>query len=151
MQNPVNTFISLGLLISVVGASFYFVSASAPIKPWTGIVDGLFLNPARAEALGLNRENGLLIVTITPDSPADKAGLRGSNGVVTIDGTQVPIGGDIIVSIDGTQINEINDVCGVLAQKQIGDSVRFEISRDSNLQGANVILEELPSGARTTC
>lgn len=151
MHNPVNTFISFGLLISVVGGSFYFVYANAPQKPWTGITDGLFLNPARAEALGLDREQGLLIFTIIQGSPADKAGLRGSSDSVTINETEVPIGGDIIVGMDDSQISRIEDVCAVLAQKQVGDSVRFEVSRDGDLQQANVILEELPPGATTTC
>lgn len=151
MQNPVNTFISFGLLISVVGASFYFVSATALIKPWTGITDGRFLTPAAAEALGLNQEQGFLIFTIAEGSPADRAGLRGSNDVVIKEDRQIPIGGDIIVSMDGRQIIGIDDVCAVLAEKQVGDSVRFEVSSDGNLREANVILEELPPGATTTC
>lgn len=151
MHNPVNSFISVGLLISVVGGSFYYVYATAPIKPWTGITDGGFLTPDAAEMLGLDREQGFLIFTITESSPADKAGLRGSNNVFEIEGRRIPIGGDIVVSMDGRQIVRLDDVCAVLAQKEVGDSVRFEVSRDGNLQETNVILEELPSGATTEC
>jgi len=151
VQNPTNTFISFGLLISVVGGSFYFVSANAPIKPWTGITDGGFLTPDAAEMLGLDQEHGFLIFTITDASPADRAGLRGSDDVFVIEDRQIPIGGDIIVSMDGRQINVIDDVCTVLGQKQVGDSVRFEVSRDGSLRQANVFLEELPPDATTMC
>lgn len=151
MHNPTNTFISFGLLVAVVAGSFYFVSASIPPKPWTGITDGLFLNPARAQALGLDRDQGLLIFTIIEGSPADRAGLRGSNDTVMISDVQVPIGGDIIVSMDGSQINSIQDVCTVLNQKQIGDSVRFEVDRDGTLRHLDSVLEELPPGASTVC
>lgn len=151
MHNPVNTAISFGLLISVVGGSFYFVYATAPPKPWTGITDGGFLTPEAAEVLGLDQERGFLIFTITEASPADRAGLRGSDDVFIMEDRRIPIGGDIVVSMDGRQINVLDDVCGVLAQKQVGDSVRFEVSRDGSLQQANVILEELPPGATTEC
>lgn len=153
MQNPVNTFISFGLLISVVGGSFYFVSATAPIKPWTGITAGATITPEAAETLGLERDRGFLIIAIAPSSPAERAGLIGGSGddPVIINGEQVSVDGDIIVSMDGREINQRADICAVLGQKQVGDSVRFEVSRDGSLQQANVILEELPPGATTTC
>ncbi len=153
MHNPVNTFISLGLLISVVGGSFYYVYATAPIKPWTGITLGLTITPQAAEMLLLGRDDGFLIIAIAPSSPADRAGLRGGSGdnPVIIDGKQVSVDGDIIVSMDGREISQLADICSVLAQKQVGDNVRFEVSRNGSLQQANVTLEELPPGERTTC
>ena len=151
MQNPTNALISFALLISIVGGSFYLASANAPAKLWTGITEGGFLTPEAAEVLGLEQEHGFLIFTITESSPADRAGLRGSDDVFVIEDRQIPIGGDIIVSMDGRPINVIDDVCGALGQKQVGDSVRFGISRDGSLQQANVFLEELPPGATTTC
>ena len=153
MQNPTNAFISFGLLISVVGGSFYFVSANTPIKPWTGITAGAAITPEAAEALGFDRDHGFLIIAIAQSSPADRAGLRGGSGdnPVTINGEQISIDGDIIVSMDGMEIIQRADICAVLAQKQVGDSVRFEVSRDGSLRQANVFLEELPPGAMTTC
>lgn len=153
MHNPINTIISFGLLISVVGGSFYYVYATAPIKPWTGIIAGLTIMPEAAVTLGLERDHGFLIITIAPSSPADRAGLRGGTGdnSVIINGDPVSVDGDIIVSMDGREINQLGDICAVLAQKQVGDSIRFEVSRDGSLQLANVTLEELPPGERTSC
>lgn len=155
MHNPVNTAISFGLLVSVVGGSFFYVYSGGPVElpaePWIGITDGLVVTPAAAEALGLNQQHGLLIFVIAPESPADKAGLRGANNVTVIEGQQVPVGGDIVVSMDDRPINSPEDVCAVLAQRQVGDSIVFVIDRNGNVQEVNVTLEELPPQARSTC
>ena len=151
VHNPVNTAISFGLLISIVGGSFYYVYATDPIDPWIGITTGVVITPERAEALGIDQEYGFLIFTIAPASPADKAGLRGSNNVTTIDGEPVPVGGDIIVSMDGRQINGVEDICAVLTQKQISESIRFAVVRDNNSLEAEVILEEAPPQSRSSC
>ena len=39
-----------------------------------------------SDTLGLGQESGLLVVTVEPDSPADKAGLRQGDALVTMDG-----------------------------------------------------------------
>lgn len=155
MHNPLNIAISSVLLIAVVGGSFFYVSSGGPVelppKPWIGITEGLVLTPARAEALGLNQQNGLLIMTIAPGSPAEKAGLMGANNVTVINGVNVPTGGDILVSIDDRPINGPEDVCAVLAQKEVGDSSKFVIDRNGKEQEIDVVLEELPSQTMSTC
>ena len=155
MHNPLNIAISSVLLIAVVGGSFFYVSSGGPVelppKPWIGITDGLFVNPAAAEALGLSQQHGLLIYTIAPASPADKAGLRGASNVTIIEGRQIPIGGDIVVNMDDKQIGTPEDVCTVLAQKKVGDNISFLIDRNGVVQRVDLILEELPLEARTLC
>ena len=155
MHNPVNIAISFVVLIAVVGGSFFYVSSSGLVKlppePWIGITEGLVVNPARAEALGLNQQHGLLIISITPGSPAQKAGLMGANNVTVIDGVSVATGGDIIVSMDGRPINGPEDVCAVLAQKEVGDSSKFVIDRRGEVREIDVVLEELPPQATSTC
>lgn len=74
---------------------------------WLG-VEGTDMNYYIANAMGTNITYGWLIISIinsTPPSPAEAAGLRGSNGTdVTIAGTTIPIGGDIIIAMNGTRI-----------------------------------------------
>ena len=153
MHNPVNTVISFGLMIAVVGGSFYYVYATAPARPWTGITFGGIISADTPEELRRDQNHGFLIVTIAPASPADRAGLRGGSaeGSVVIDGQQIPTGGDIILSIDDRQINQRDDICAVLGQKQVGDSVVFEIAREGNVIDVNVTLGELPPGENTFC
>jgi len=141
VHNPVNIAISFVVLIAVVGGSFFYVSSSGlvklPPKPWIGITEGLVVNPARAEALGLNQQHGLLIINITQGSPAQKAGLMGANNVTVIDGVSVPTGPE--------------DVCAVLAQKEVGDAIKFVIDRRGEVREIDVVLEELPPQATSTC
>ncbi|SRR5690606_2039823 len=152
MQNPVNAVISFALLAVIVGGSFYYVYALAPRGPWMGIASGTYLNPQVSEVLGLDQDSGILLFTVAPQSPADKAGLRGGGAeIVEIRGQRIPVDGDIIVSMDGRQITEEEDVCAVIEQKQIGDSVRVGVIRDGSLMEFNVILEESPPGASSRC
>ena len=155
MHNPVNIAISFMVLIAVVGGSFFYVSSSGLVKlppePWIGITEGLKVTPAWAEALGLNQQHGVLIITISPGSPAEKAGLMGANNVTVIGGESVPTGGDIIVSMDDRPINGREDVCAVLAQKEVGDSSKFVIDRRGEVREIDVVLEELPPQATSTC
>jgi len=143
------------VLIAVVGGSFFYVSSSGLVKlppePWIGITEGLKVTPAWAEALGLNQQHGVLIITISPGSPAEKAGLMGANNVTVIGGESVPTGGDIIVSMDDRPINGREDVCAVLAQKEVGDSSKFVIDRRGEVREIDVVLEELPPQATSTC
>jgi len=153
VHNSVNTTISFGLLITIVGGSFYYVYATDPKDPWMGITAGAIISSDAPKELELDQDRGYLILTIAPSSPADRAGLRGGDPErsVTIDGRQIPVGGDIILSMDERQINQREDICAVLAQKQTGDSVKLEVSRDGSPFEANLILGEMPASANSFC
>jgi len=71
--------------------------------PFLGI-SWVDMNPQLAQAMNTNVSSGVLIETVTQDSPASKAGLKGGSQKVEIFGTQFIIGGDIILSINGTKI-----------------------------------------------
>lgn len=155
MNNPVNIAISFVLLIAVVGGSFFYVSSlgtvQLPPEPWIGITDGLIVTPDAAEALGLSQNHGLLIYTIAPASPADNAGLRGATNVTIINGQEIPTGGDIVVKMDDKEISSPEDVCTVLAQKQVDDNISFVIDRNGEVMTIDLILERLPPQATTIC
>jgi S1-C subfamily serine protease len=151
VHNQVNNAIAFGLLVAIVGGSFYYVYALAPKGPWIGVTDGAFITPEAARAIGLQEQHGFLIFTIAPSSPAAKAGLQQADHEVSISGQTIPVGGDIIVSIDGRQINGPDDVCSVLRQKQIGGNVKLGIDRDGITQQVNLMLEEAPSGSSPEC
>lgn len=153
VHNSVNTSISFGLLITIVGGSFYYVYATDSKDPWMGITAGAIISVDAPKELELGQDQGFLILTVAPLSPADRAGLRGGDPErsVTIDGRQVPIGGDIIHSMEDRQINQREDICAVLAQKQVGDSIKLEVSRDGSRFEANLVLGEMPASANSFC
>ncbi len=130
MQNATNTVISFGVLISIVGASFYYVSATDEPQPWLGI-EGSNVTPTIAQTLGLQEPVGFLIFSVEPSSPAETAGLRGGDRVVTIDGRPVVLGGDVIIAVDNIQIEDAQDIEAQLIQKSVGDVVEFTVIRGS--------------------
>lgn len=142
MQNPINTVISFVVLISVVGASFYYVSATNAAQPWLG-VEGSNITPAIAQTLGLQEPAGFLIFSVEASSPAEAAGLRGGDRVVTIDGRPVVLGGDVIIAVDNIQIEDAQDIEAQLIQKSAGDVVEFTVIR-----GSSTVQIEVKLGAR---
>src|ERR671923_2806737 len=97
MHNPFNTAISFALLISVVGASFYYVYATDPKEPWLGI-EGSNVTPAVAQILKLQQPRGFLIFAVETTSPADVAGARG--GAVMGCACRESAGGVLVVQKD---------------------------------------------------
>jgi serine protease Do len=139
LHNPVNTAISFVVLISVVGASFYYVSTTDAPEPWLGI-EGSNVTPAIAQTLGLQEPSGFLIFSVEPSSPAEVAGLRGGDRVVTIEGSPVVLGGDVIVAVDNVQIQDAQDIEAQLSQKSIGDVIEFSVVRGSSTEEIDVEL-----------
>jgi S1-C subfamily serine protease len=62
------------------------------------------MNYQLSRTMGTDVTYGVLIQSIVPGGPADKAGLRVGTQDVTVDGQQYTIGGDIIVSLNGNRI-----------------------------------------------
>ena len=139
MHYPVNTVISFTVLISVVGASFYYVYATDEAEPWLGI-EGSNITPAIAQILGLEQPVGFLIFSVEPGSPAEQAGLRDGDRVETVDGRPVLIGGDVIIAVDNTQIEDAQDIEAQLIHKIVGDVVEFTVIRGSSTQEIEVRL-----------
>ena len=73
--------------------------------------------------LNLPVKQGALVQTVVPDGPADKAGVKGGNATVSINGQQIRAGGDVITAIDGKPVTGMDDVINVVNQKQPGDDV----------------------------
>jgi putative serine protease PepD len=99
-----------------------------------------------AEDLSLATDHGALIVSVTPDSPADKAGLRGGR---TETSQGIPAGGDVIVAIDGKEMRDEDQVATTIASHQPGDEVEIEYYRGSDKETATVELTERPASAET--
>lgn len=142
VHNPLNTAISFGLLISVVGGSFYYVYATDPKEPYFGIRLAAEVTPAIAQQLGLQEAKGLLIYIIDEGSPADQAGLRGGDRVAVIEGREVALGGDVIIAIDDVQIQGADDAKTLLADKVTGDSVKYTVIRGNATLDVNGVIGE---------
>ncbi|MCL6429815.1 MAG: trypsin-like peptidase domain-containing protein [Anaerolineae bacterium] len=112
--------------------------------PWLGVT-GRDVNPDIAEAMGLPERRGALIVDIIKGSPADRAGLRGTNRTVTVHDTQLDIGGDVIIAINDTPVRQFDDVLVYLIERaSVGQRLKLTVLRNGTLQTVEVQLGERP-------
>lgn len=111
---------------------------------WLGIRAATLSAPI-AEAMGLPAaQNGVLVSEVVGDSPAEAAGLRGSDTPAEIDGQQVMIGGDIIVGLDTHPVTDLPLLQQLLAQYAAGDEVVLTVLRGGEEVDIPVTLGALP-------
>ena len=96
-------------------------------------------------AADLPAEDGALVVTVNPNSPADDAGIRPGTRAATIGGEPIRLGGDIIRAIDGKQVKSSEDVADVIGTKRPGDSVKIVVLRGDDPKTLTVKLGKRPS------
>jgi len=97
-----------------------------------------------ASDLNLAADHGALVVDVTPNSPAAKAGLHGgrtqtSQGVVA--------GGDLIVAIDGKDMRNEDSVAAAIAAHRPGDKIDVEFYRGNAKKTVTVELTKRPANA----
>ena len=103
--------------------------------PWIGL-SGATLTSDIAKAMGLaNDQKGILVIDVIPDSPADEAGLIGSDRLAEIDDQEVRIGGDVIIQIDSQPIRDFEDLTAYLARStEVGQTISLTILRSDGAQ-----------------
>jgi len=99
-------------------------------RGWLGVRIGLVSQEA-AQRAGLQRPRGALVTSITPNSPAAKAGLQP---------------GDIILKFDGREIGEGRNLTRVVADTPINKTVAVEYARGARRLNANVTVLRLDEG-----
>ncbi|MEM9163006.1 MAG: HhoA/HhoB/HtrA family serine endopeptidase [Cyanobacteria bacterium P01_F01_bin.4] len=88
------------------------------------------LNSDPNSGLTVEADEGVLIVRVMPDSPADQAGLRA---------------GDVIRQIDGEAISEAAEVQQTVEAGEVGKALSFEVRRQGQAQTLSVRPGEFPS------
>lgn len=118
------------------------ISEGAYEHPRLGI-SGAALTPALARQAGLDENlKGILVVTVIPGSPAEKAGLKASTQQRTRSGQAILTAGDVITAIDGQAIRTFDDLSSYLFnQTQVDQTVRLTILRDGAERTVAVTLE----------
>jgi 2-alkenal reductase len=112
--------------------------------PWVGI-SGMDIDLAIADYIGLEEPQGVLIIDVVPNSPADDAGLQGGTESVIIGGREILVGGDVIVGIAGQPVRTLNDlVVYIERNKRPKEEVTLTIIRDGQQLNIDLILEARP-------
>jgi S1-C subfamily serine protease len=98
--------------------------------------------------LNLPVAHGALVQTVTPGSPAAKAGIRAGSTTATLSsGDTIQLGGDVITKVDGKAIRSADDLASAIATKKKGDEVTLTIVRDGKTKSVRVTLADRPAGA----
>ncbi|MBI4536893.1 MAG: trypsin-like peptidase domain-containing protein [candidate division NC10 bacterium] len=112
--------------------------------PWMGI-SGLDITPSVAKALSLPATEGVMIAQVSPNGPAARAGLRGSQRRIRVGNYLVSVGGDIVVGLDGRKIGSVDDLTAYLDdKKKPGEELQVNILRDGKGLSVTLRLGELP-------
>src|SRR3989338_4343783 len=90
------------------------IAKGSVTRGWLG-VQIQRLTPELAESYGLKLEQGALIGSVLPGSPAQEAGIKR---------------GDIVLEYDGRKIEDPFDLSAYVAQTQIGKKIALKILRD---------------------
>ena len=109
-------------------------------NPWLGI-SVVVISPNLVELLELSVSSGIYVVTVTAESPAEKAGLIESGR----DELGKPgRGGDVITAVDGIEVSAVEDLVAYLNDKEPGDKISLSVHRGGDYFTVEVILGEWP-------
>jgi Do/DeqQ family serine protease len=97
-------------------------------RPWFG-AHGETVTSDIALGLGLSRPGGVLVSEVYPGGPADRAGLRP---------------GDVILTVDGREVNDPQGVKFRIATRRIGETATIEVLRRGQRLRLSVALVEAP-------
>jgi serine protease Do len=108
------------------------VYVSRTTGTWIG-VSVLDVTEDRVKDLKLKDEHGVEVVTVAPDGPAQKAGLKEH---------------DVVLEYNGTRVESVEQFKRMVSETPAGRAVKLQISRDGAMQTFSVKLEERTSTSR---
>ncbi len=122
---PINTAMRIANQLKSKG----FVS-----RGWLGV--GIqIVNHKLAKSFGLDKPKGALVASVSPDSPAEKGGLRV---------------GDIILKFDNKVVNKSTDLPPLVGSVAAGKTVHVDILRNGKKSSLSVTIGELDEGQPKT-
>jgi serine protease Do len=98
------------------------------VRGWLGVLVQQ-ITPEIAQSLGLQETKGALVADITPDGPAEKAGIKRR---------------DVIIGFDDTEINEMSELPKSVAATPPGTKSEIILLREGKKKKISVLLGQLP-------
>jgi serine protease Do len=97
------------------------------VRGWLGVMIQT-ITPELKDKLDLKDEKGALVADVTSGGPADKAGIKR---------------GDVIVTFDGKEIKEMKDLPYIVGSTPVGKEVAVEVIRKGRIERIEVKIGEL--------
>ncbi|MFW6252051.1 MAG: S1C family serine protease [Halanaerobium sp.] len=85
-------------------------------RPWIGIAFSEISKDVQ-EYFELDSREGVIVIEVYEDSPAEKAGLKTY---------------DIITEVDQEKIEDTSDITEIISDKEVGDKIMFKVIRNGN-------------------
>ena len=104
------------------------VSGKPLVRPWLSL-RATEVTAEIASAMGFDRPGGVLVETVQPNGPADRAGIRR---------------GDVIFEVDGRAVDDVQSLRFRLATRSIGDTVKMSVRRRSKVMLVSFPLQAPP-------
>jgi S1-C subfamily serine protease len=146
--SPSGGSVGVGLAVPINTAKHIIpelISRGYVARPYLGIA-GHEIVPALVQALRLPVKEGIMVVEVTPGSPAQRAGIRGGDRAVQVGNMIVRVGGDIITEVDQVKVRTFEELSDFIDAKQAGDTVALTFNRQGKLNIVEVRLRERPRG-----
>jgi serine protease Do len=102
------------------------------LRGWLG-VQIQEVTPEIAKSLGLPMAEGALVADVTVDGPAQKAGFKQ---------------GDVILSFDGRAIRHVRDLPIIVAETKVGEKAEVKIWRKDGPMTVNPMIAEMPNNPK---
>lgn len=115
---------------STIAASVFqqIVETGTVRRPWIG-VSFQELTPELAEQFGLRTTRGALVSQVVGGAPAERAGIKP---------------GDVVVSVDGREVQESHDLLRHVLRKNVGEKVELGVLREGQPRTLSLTTEERP-------
>ncbi len=113
------------------------------VRPWLGM-QGRALDDKISGVVRMPLTPGYLVEVVYDGSPADRAGVRGGNLSVVIQGEEYLLGGDIVTAIQGTPVRNHQDYLARVKALRPGQRVKLSIFRDGHQKEITLTVAERP-------
>ncbi len=102
-------------------------------RSYIGVVTGALQDLENFYSLALN--TGVLVNSVDPGSPAAKAGLRGGDILLALDGAK----------LDGRFPEQLPGIQNQIASRAVGSTLKFSVKRGADTRDYSVVTEKLES------
>jgi S1-C subfamily serine protease len=147
----INTFISedaqsIGFAVPITAAKDVLKDlreVGRVVRPWLGM-QGRAIDDKMAAIIRMPITTGYLVEVVYDGSPADRAGVRGGNLSVVVQGEEYLLGGDVLTAIQGTPVRTHREYLARVKTLRPGQRVKVSISRDGHAKDLTLTVAERP-------